>query len=95
MQHCKEKGTLSSETVQVSITGSSVNKRGISFVSFAKAICIKTSRPLGSKRKRKNKSAGNRVDELMMPVISKKNTSTDNSIWKIIMITSISYFHFL
>lgn len=57
------------ETMQVSITGSlTVNKKGISFANFAKAIYIKTPELLGN-RKRKSKSAGSRVDELLMPVI--------------------------
>ena len=52
MYHYKEKGIISSESVQVSIAGSlNVNKKVISFPTFAKAISIKTLRLLGSKRK--------------------------------------------
>lgn len=51
MYHYKEKGIISSESVQVSIAGSlNVNKKVISFPTFAKAISIKTLRLLGSKR---------------------------------------------
>lgn len=84
MYHYKEKGIISSESVQVSIAGSlNVNKKVISFPTFAKAISIKTLRLLGSKRKWKNKSARDRVDEFV-PIIFKKNMSTGNSIWEII-----------
>ena len=71
--------------MQVSIAGSlNVNKKVISFPNYAKAIYIQTSSLLGNKRKRKSKSAGDRVDELVLVIFKKKNTSTDNSIWKII-----------
>ena len=84
MCHYKEKGIISSESVQVSTAGSlNVNKKVMSFPNFAKAISIKTLRLLGSKRKWKNKSTRDRVDELV-PIIFKKNMSTGNSIWKII-----------
>lgn len=74
MHCCKEKGTPSSETVQVSITSSlTVNKKGISFANFAKAIYIKTPGLLRN-RKRKSKYVGSRVDELLMPVLFKRRT---------------------
>lgn len=54
MHCCKEKGTPSSETVQVSVAGSlTVNKKGISFADFAKAIYIKTPGLLGNRKKKK------------------------------------------
>ena len=84
MDHYKEKGIISSESVQVSTAGSlNVNKEVMSFPSFAKAISVKTLRLLGSKRKWKNKSTRDIVDELV-PIIFKKNMSTGNSIRKII-----------